>query len=492
MTELVLALDQGTTSSRAMLFGHDGRPRFSAQAELPQRYPQPGWVEHAPQDIWGTQLAVAREAVAHARTRGERIVAIGVANQRETTLLWERASGQPLAPAIVWQDRRTTDACARLRAAGHEPRVRALTGLPLDPYFSATKLAWLLDTVGDGRARAERGELAFGTVDTWLLWQLTGGALHVTDPSNAARTLLYDLQSRDWSTELLELFGIPRVLLPGIAPCCGTRGQSSGAVLGVEAPLSGVAGDQQAAAFGQGCVRPGLAKQTYGTGAFLLAHAGSTPPHSSHGLLATADCVGYALEGSIFSAGATIQWLRDGLGLLRDAAESAQLAASEATTGGVYLVPAFAGLGAPHWDPLARGALVGLTRGTGRAAIVRAALEAVAYQTRDIVDALALDRGAPLRELRVDGGMAANDVLLQFQADILGLPVARPVVNETTALGAAYLAGLGVGFWRDQADLDATWALDRVFEPRMSADERDTRYRGWLRAVERARDWAEP
>jgi glycerol kinase len=492
--DVILALDQGTTSSRAVLFGHDGQVAFVAQREYPQHYPRPGWVEHDPEELWAAQLDVARAAVAHASSHGLRILAIGLANQRETTLLWERATGRPLHNAIVWQDRRTADVCDALREAGHEPRVRALTGLPLDPYFSATKLAWLLDHVPGARARAERGELCFGTVDTFLLWKLTGGALHVTDPTNASRTQLLNLTSRAWDDELLELFRIPRALLPEIVPSSGELGWADAVALDIHLhlPIGGVAGDQQAAAFGQGCVRPGLAKQTYGTGAFLLAHAGPERRMSQHGLLATVDCAGYALEGAVFSAGAAVQWLRDELGIIRTAAETAVLAQAVASTGGVYCVPAFTGLGAPHWDPHARGAIFGLTRGTGREQLVRATLEAVAYQTRDVIDALQADTGIAVSELRVDGGMAANDFLLQFQADVLGVPVLWPAITETTALGAAYLAGLSVGFWQDQAELDATWALDRRFEPRMSSDERDTLYRGWQRALVCARAWSAP
>jgi glycerol kinase len=492
VSDVILALDQGTTSSRAMLFGHDSQVVFAAQRQYPQHFPRPGWVEHDPEELWTEQLDVARAAMAHASAHGLQILALGLANQRETTLLWERATGRPLHNAIVWHDRRTADVCGALREAGHEPRVRALTGLPLDPYFSATKLAWLLDHVPGARARAERGDLCFGTVDTFLLWRLTNGALHVTDPTNACRTQLLNLTTRAWDAELLELFRIPHALLPEFVQSSGVLGWTNAAVLGARVPISGVAGDQQAAAFGQGCVRPGLAKQTYGTGAFLLAHAGAEPRMSQHGLLATVDCAGYALEGAVFSAGAAVQWLRDELGIIRTAAETAVLAQAVASTGGVYCVPAFTGLGAPHWDPHARGAIFGLTRGTGREQLVRATLEAVGYQTRDVVDAMQADTGIALSELRVDGGMSANDFLLQFQADVLGVPVLRPALTETTALGAAFLAGLSVGFWQDQADLDAAWALERRFEPRMSSDERDTLYRGWQRAVACARAWSAP
>jgi glycerol kinase len=489
VTDVILALDQGTTSSRAMLVGRDGRIAFTDQREFRQYYPRPGWIEHDPEELWAAQLDAARAAIAHASAHGQRILAVGVANQRETTVLWERATGRPLHNAIVWQDRRTADACDALRGAGHEPRIRALTGLPLDPYFSATKLAWLLDHVPGARGRAQRGELLFGTVDTFLLWRLTRGRTHATDPTNAARTQLLNLATRVWDDDLLDLFRVPRALLPEIVPSSGVLGWTDAAVLGARLPIGGVAGDQQAAAFGQGCVRAGLAKQTYGTGAFLLAHAGAAAPTSRHGLLATIDCAGYALEGASFVAGAAVQWLRDELGLIDAASETAALAQGVKSTGGVYIVPAFTGLGAPHWDPHARGAVFGLTRGSGRAELVRAALEAVAYQTRDVVDALQADTGVALHELRVDGGMSANAFLLQFQADILGVPVLRPAITETTALGAAFLAGLSVGFWRDQAELDAVWRLDQRFEPRISADERDTLYHGWQRALACARAW---
>ncbi|HET9017390.1 MAG TPA: glycerol kinase GlpK [Thermomicrobiaceae bacterium] len=495
MTPAILALDQGTTSSRAILFDHDGRPLGTRGRPLTQHYPQPGWVEHDPDEIWAGQLETARAALA-ARPDAD-VLALGVTNQRETTLLWERATGRPVYPAIVWQDRRTAGHCERLRADGWETPVRERTGLLLDPYFSGTKLAWLLDHVDGLRARAERGELTFGTVDTFLLWRLTGGRVHVTDPSNASRTMLFNIHRLDWDDDILHALAIPRALLPEVRPSSAVVGHADPALLGRAIPIAGVAGDQQAAAFGQACFTPGMAKQTYGTGGFLLMNVGDRPRPSRHGLLSTVAWsldgrVSYALEGAIFVAGAAIQWLRDGLGIIADAAESERLARAVDSTGGVYLVPAFAGLGAPYWDPYARGTIVGLTRGSGRAEIARAALEAVAFQTRDVLEAVRADAGVDPAALRVDGGMVANDFLLQFQADVAGCPVERPAVAETTALGAAYLAGLAVGFWADQQEVARGWRLERRFEPRMPAEEAARRYREWQRAVERARGWAAP
>ncbi|MFN3303243.1 MAG: glycerol kinase GlpK [Roseateles sp.] len=478
--DALLALDQGTSSSRAMVFGRDGRLLAVAQRELTQHFPQPGWVEHDPREIWAGQLACAREAVAQA---GVKPAAIGITNQRETTVLWDRRTGEPLHRALVWQDRRTADFCEQLKQQGLEPRVHALTGLVLDPYFSATKLRWLLDHVPGARERAERGELAFGTVDSWLLWQLTGGAVHATDVSNASRTLLFDIHRGDWSDELLGLFGIPRALLPEVRPSAGLFGNA--AEFG--APICGIAGDQQAALFGQAALSPGQAKNTYGTGCFLLTHTGTQARASTHGLLTTrAAQVGaapqFALEGSVFVGGAVVQWLRDGLGLIRSSAEVQALAESVPDSGGVMLVPAFTGLGAPHWRADARGALVGLTRGSGRGHIARAALESIAFQSAELLHAMQND-GAALTELRVDGGAAANDLLMQFQADLLGLPVLRPKVIETTALGAALLAGLGAGVYGAPEEIADIWQLDRAFEPRMSRDEAAARMAQWARAV---------
>jgi glycerol kinase len=490
----VLALDQGTTSSRAIVFDDAGGVRGLAQAEFRQIFPQPGWVEHDAEEIWRSQLAVAREALANARIAARDVAAIGITNQRETTVLWDRATGAPVANAIVWQDRRTAQACDRLKRAGEEAWVRAKTGLVLDPYFSATKLAWLLDQVPGARGRAEAGELAFGTIDAWLLWKLSGGRLHLTDVSNASRTLLFDIERNDWDGELLELFGVPRPCLPEVRPSSGMFGTAVPELLGAAIPIAGVAGDQQAALFGQGCHRPGMAKNTYGTGCFMLLHTGAERIASTQGLITTRTAsVGseahFALEGGVFIAGAVVQWLRDGLKLVRSAGEIEALAASVPDAGGVVLVPAFAGLGAPHWDPYARGAMLGITRGTTDAHVARAALESIAFQSAEVLLAMQRDADIELAELRVDGGATANDLLMQFQADLLGVPVVRPRVLETTALGAAYLAGLATGVWRTGADIAAQWQPGRVFAPRMSRDEAGMRLAGWLRAVERSKDW---
>jgi len=490
----LLALDQGTTSSRAIVFDEDGTVRGLAQAEFRQIFPRPGWVEHDPEEIWRSQLGVAREALANARIGAREVAAIGITNQRETTLVWDRATGAPIANAIVWQDRRTAEACERLRRAGEEAWVRAKTGLVLDPYFSATKLAWLLEHVPGARARAAAGELAFGTIDSWLVWKLSGGRLHLTDPSNASRTLLFDIARGAWDDDLLRLFGVPRECLPEVRPSSGVFGDTAPHLLGAAIPIAGVAGDQQAALFGQGCHRAGMAKNTYGTGCFLLLNTGTEPIASTQGLVTTrtasaAGAPGYALEGSVFIAGAVVQWLRDGLKLFGSAAEVESLAASVPDAGGVVLVPAFAGLGAPHWDPYARGAMVGITRGTTAAHVARAALESIAFQSADVLLAMQRDAGIELAELRVDGGAAANALLMQFQADLLGVPVVRPRVLETTALGAAQLAGLAVGVWRSPDELAARWEAERVFAPAMSRDEAAARRAAWARAVERARGW---
>ncbi|MDI3341016.1 MAG: glycerol kinase GlpK [Sphaerobacter sp.] len=489
-----LALDQGTTSSRAILFGHDGRPILTRNQEFPQLYPQPGWVEHAPEDIWNSQLAVAKQVLESGRVALEDVVAIGVTNQRETTLIWERDTGRPVHNAIVWQDRRTAAICDQLRAAGWEQQIRDKTGLVIDPYFSGTKVKWLLDNVYDVRRRAERGELAFGTVDTYLIWRLTGGKVHVTDYSNASRTLLFNIHTLDWDDDILKEFGIPRALLPEVRPSSEVYGLTDPSIFGRAIPIAGDAGDQQAATFGQACYQVGMAKQTYGTGSFMLMNIGEQPRASKSGLLTTIAWgangkVIYALEGSIFITGAAIQWLRDSLQIIANAAESEALAAQIDSNNGVYFVPAFVGLGAPYWDAYARGTIVGLTRGAGRAELARAALESVAYQTRDVLEAMQTDTGIEFKELRVDGGMVANNFLMQFQADIIGKPVERPEVAETTALGAAYLAGLAVGFWKDEQDIAQNWQLDRRFEPQMAEAERERLYAGWKRAVERARDW---
>ncbi|HMV94042.1 glycerol kinase GlpK [Thauera aminoaromatica] len=493
----LLALDQGTTSSRAIVFDADGRVRGLAQQAFAQHFPAPDRVEHDPQDILRTQLDCAREALANAGVAAREVAAIGIANQRETTVLWERASGRALAPAIVWQDRRTAVECERLRAAGCAEDVRARTGLELDPYFSATKLAWLLDHVPDARVRAERGELAFGTIDSWLLWHLSGGRLHLTDAGNAARTLLFNLHTLDWDPVLLERFRIPPVLLPRVVASSGVCGETDPALFGAAIPIAGIGGDQQAATFGQACLAPGMAKNTYGTGCFLLMNTGHVPVASAHRLLTTVGWTGvdaapsYALEGSVFMGGAVVQWLRDGLGLVKRASEVEALAASVPDSGGVVLVPAFTGLGAPYWDPHARGTLLGLSRGSGAAHIARAALEAIAMQSADLVQAMARDGAAPLAELRVDGGAAANDLLMQMQADLLGVPVLRPRLLETTAFGAACLAALGCGLWKRPQEIATHWQLDRRFEPRWPAARRDEARAVWVRAVERARAWAQ-
>jgi len=492
VVRFILALDQGTTSSRALVVAEDGTVVGSAQREITQHYPQPGWVEHDAGEIWATQLATATEALARAGVPAQRVAGLGITNQRETVVLWDRATGQPLAPAIVWQDRRTSERCAQLRARGVEDRVRALSGLVIDPYFSATKIAWLLDSVPGARARAAAGELACGTIDSWLVWNLTRGALHVTDAGNASRTQLFDLQSGDWSDELCALFDVPRTLLPTVVDSSGVIGHCAPDLLGAGMPIAGIAGDQQAALFGQRCVRAGMAKNTYGTGCFMLMHTGDAPVVSTHRLLSTlawrrAGRCEFALEGSVFIAGAVVQWLRDELGVIRHSHDVEALAGSVDDAGGVVFVPAFTGLGAPYWDADARGAILGLTRGTGAAHIARAAIESIAFQSAELLQAMQADAGVPLTELRVDGGATANDVLMQFQADLLGVPVLRPAVTECTALGAALLAGLGCGLWADEAALDARWRLDRCFEPRMSRDEAAARLQRWREAVGRVR-----
>jgi glycerol kinase len=494
----LLALDQGTTSSRAIVFTEAGAVAAMAQRELTQFYPSAGLVEHDPDEIWSTQLETARQAMREARVGSADIVAIGLTNQRETVVMWERQSGRPIHRAIVWQDRRTAPLMEDMRRADHEPLIRERTGLVLDPYFSGSKITWLLDHVPGARARAEGGELAVGTIDSWLINRLTAGAVHVTDVSNASRTLLFDIRRACWDDTLLELFRVPRALLPEIRPSSGVVAETNPALLGRSIPVAGVAGDQQAALFGQLCGQPGMVKNTYGTGCFMLMHTGRQPVESRHSLLTTvawqlgSQPLEYALEGSVFIAGAAIQWLRDGLGLIRSAPEINTLAARVPDAGGVYLVPAFTGLGAPHWDPHARGCLVGITRGTTAAHLARAVLESIAYQVADVLEAMIADSGTSVTELRVDGGAAASDLLLQFQADVLGVVVQRPTVTETTALGAAYLAGLGVNLWGGITDLAGRNQVDRTFVPRMPAVEREARLTCWRRAVARAKGWAEP
>lgn len=491
MNATILALDQGTTGSTARVFDVHGRVLAGAYAEFTQHYPQPGWVEHDPEELWRVSRDVLAHALAQANLASGALGALGLTNQRETTLVWERASGRPIHPAIVWQSRQSADICARLRAAGHADLVRARTGLVLDPYFSGSKLTWLLERYDPERRRAASGDWLFGTVDTWLLWKLTGGRVHATDPTNAARTLLYDIHRRAWDDELLALFGVPRALLPEVRPSAGDFGHTACAGLPAGVPIRGVAGDQQAALFGQGCWAPGSAKNTYGTGCFLVLNIGTEAAISRHGLITTLACDAlaapvFALEGSVFVAGAAVQWLRDALGLVSTAAETEALAASVPDTQGVYVVPAFAGLGAPYWDSEARGGVLGLTRGANRRHLVRATLESLAYQTRDVVEAMNADAPRPLETLRVDGGAAANDFLMQFQADILGVPVERPESIETTVAGAAYLAGLGAGLF-DARSLAPGLRSGRRFEPRLDAVTRERLYAGWRDAVQRVR-----
>ncbi|MDP9279184.1 MAG: glycerol kinase GlpK, partial [Gemmatimonadota bacterium] len=488
----ILSLDQGTTSSRAILFDHAGSIVAVAQKEFPQIFPKPGWVEHNPRDIWSTQAGVAAEVLTKANVGAPDVAAIGITNQRETTVVWDRTTGEPVYNAIVWQDRRTAGICDRLRARKLDRVIRRKTGLVLDAYFSATKVQWILENVKGARGRAKAGELAFGTVDSWLVWNLTGGKVHVTDASNASRTMLFDISKGEWDDELLKLFGVPRSMLPEARSSSEVYGVTK--LLGTPIPIAGIAGDQQAALFGQACTKPGMAKNTYGTGCFMLMNTGTKRIASKNNLLTTVawrigDRTEYALEGSIFIAGAVVQWLRDGLEFFRSAAEIEALAAGVSDTGGVYLVPAFAGLGAPHWDQYARGTIVGLTRGSTKAHIARAALEGIVLQVMDVLKAMEADAGIKLKELRVDGGASANDLLMQLQADLLNVPVVRPKVAETTALGAAYLAGLAVGFWKNQADIARQWQVDKRFKPAMKTAARSRITKGWVRALGRAKAW---
>jgi glycerol kinase len=495
MTKYILALDQGTTSSRAIVFGHDGRTVAMAQQEFPQVLPQPGHVEHDPEAIWSSQLAVAREALKRAKLSAADIAAIGVTNQRETTILWDRQTGKPVANAIVWQSRVSAPICDALKAEGHEVHFRKKTGLVVDAYFSGTKIKHLLDTIDGLQARAEAGEILFGTVDTYLIWRLSGGRRHVTDYSNASRTLLFNIHTLEWDDELLHILGVPRRMLPEVRPSSEVYGNTASEWFGGPIPIAASCGDQQAATFGQACFAPGAAKNTYGTGCFMLLNTGERPIASQNNLLTTVGWglggkVTYCLEGSVFVAGAVVQWLRDGLAIIKQSVDIEALAQTVSDSGGVYIVPAFVGLGAPYWDPYARGTIVGITRGTTAGHLARAALESMAFQTRDLAEAMQRDATIDLDHLKVDGGASVNNGLMQFQADILNVRVQRPEVSETTALGVAYLAGLAVGYWQDTSDVARNWALDREFTPAMNSTEREERYANWSKAVGRSLDWA--
>ncbi|MEA9393045.1 glycerol kinase GlpK [Acerihabitans sp. TG2] len=493
----IVALDQGTTSSRAIVMDHDANIISVSQREFTQIYPKPGWVEHDPMEIWASQSSTLVEALAKADIRSDQIAGIGITNQRETAVVWDKETGKPVYNAIVWQCRRTSDMCERLKEDGLEEYVRQTTGLVIDPYFSGTKVKWILDNVEGARERAERGELLFGTIDTWLIWRMTQGRVHVTDYTNASRTMMFDIHKLEWDDKLLKILGVPRSMLPSVRPSSEIYGETNiGGKGGTRIPIAGIAGDQQAALYGQLCVQPGMAKNTYGTGCFLLMNTGTEAVQSKHGLLTTIACgprgeVNYALEGAVFVAGAAIQWLRDEMKLISDADDSEYFAGKVKDTNGVYVVPAFTGLGAPYWDPYARGAIFGLTRGVNSNHIIRATLESIAFQTRDLLDAMQADSGARLQSLRVDGGAVANNFLMQFQSDILGTRVERPLVREVTALGAAYLAGLAVGYWTDLEEVRSKAVIEREFKPSIETVERNVRYRGWQKAVERARSWEE-
>ncbi|MCF8225788.1 MAG: glycerol kinase GlpK [Bacteroidales bacterium] len=494
--KFILALDQGTTSSRAILFNHQGEIIAQAQKEFKQYFPQPGWVEHDPEEIWSSQSSVTAEVIARSGIVTESIASIGITNQRETAVVWDRNTGKPVHNAIVWQDRRTADMCSKLIANGKSGMVRDKTGLIIDAYFSATKVAWILDNVTGARDKAEKGELCFGTIDSWLIWKFTRGKVHVTDVTNASRTMLYNIYSDQWDEELLELFNIPASMLPEVKGSSELFAETSGDTTGFNLPIMGVAGDQQAALFGQLCLEPGMVKNTYGTGCFMIMNLGSEPVSSGSKLLTTIAWkldgkITYALEGSIFIAGAIIQWIRDELGLIKSATETETLAASVSDNGGVYLVPAFTGLGAPHWDQFARGTIIGITRGTGKKHIVRAALEGIAFQVADVLDAMQKDYGKKIKELRVDGGASANNFLMQFQADILNTRVTRPEIMETTALGAAYLAGLASGFWKNTGELREQWKIGRSYVPEMDEQIRTAEMKSWHRALERSLSWIE-
>ena len=493
----VVSLDQGTTSSRAIIFNHDGGIVGSSQREFTQYYPQPGWVEHDPMEIWGTQSSVLTEVLAKTNIRSDEVAALGITNQRETVVIWDKETGTPVYNAIVWQCRRTTEICEQLRRDGMEEHIRKTTGLVLDAYFSGTKVKWILDNVEGARERAEKGELLFGTIDTWLIWKMTGGRVHVTDVTNASRTMMFDINKLEWDETMLEVLGVPRSMLPEVKSSSEVYGQTNiGGKGGTRIPVAGIAGDQQAALFGQMCLEKGMAKNTYGTGCFLLMNTGEEPVKSENGLLTTIACgydgkVTYALEGSVFMGGASVQWLRDELGLVRDAADTEYYASKVKDTNGVYVVPAFVGLGAPYWDPYARGSIFGLTRGANRSHIIRATLEAVAYQSRDLIEAMQQDSGIDMTQLRVDGGAVANNFLMQFQSDILNSDVVRPTVTESTAAGSAYLAGLAVGFWDNIEELKDKVSVDRTYTPAMGDEERAGLYKGWKKAVERSLKWEE-
>lgn len=494
MEKFILSFDQGTTSSRAIIFDRNGNIVASAQKEFKQHYPKPGWVEHDPLEIWASQAEVAATAISKAGLNGGNIAAIGITNQRETTIVWDRETGKPVYNAIVWQDRRTSGICDDLKADGWAEKIQRKTGLIVDAYFSGTKLKWILDHVEGARDKAAEGRLAFGTVDSWLIWNLTGGSLHVTDVTNASRTMLFNIHSGAWDAELLELLDIPQSLLPDVRNSSEVVGETETGIFTHKIPIGGIAGDQQSALFGQMCVRPGMVKNTYGTGCFMLMNTGTEPRPSSNNLLTTVawkigDRMEYALEGSVFIGGAVVQWLRDELGVIRSSGEIEKLAGSVQNTGGVYFVPAFSGLGAPHWDQYARGTIIGLTRGTNAAHIARAALESIAYQSMDVLKAMVNDSGIDIQELRVDGGAAVNNLLMQFQADILNVPVLRPGILETTALGAAYLAGLAVDYWKNLDDIKEQWQLDRAFNPQMKLETVRTHLNGWQRAHERSKGW---
>ena len=494
MEKFILSIDQGTTSSRAIIFDKKGNIKSVAQKEFTQIFPNPGWIEHDATEIWSSQASVITEAIIKAELTSELIAAIGITNQRETTVVWDRETGTPIYNAIVWQDRRTSEYCSALKSKGYEDVIKKKTGLLLDAYFSGTKIKWILDNVDGAREKAENGKLAFGTIDSWLVWKLTAGKKHITDATNASRTLLYNINTEEWDEELLELFEIPKSLLPEVKSSSELYAETSTSLFNVPIPISGIAGDQQSALFGQMCTNPGMLKNTYGTGGFLVFNTGDKPIASKNNLLTTIAWkvdgkITYALEGSIFVAGAVVQWLRDGLGIIKSSAEVEELATSVEDNGGVYLVPAFTGLGAPHWDQFARGSISGITRGTTSAHIARAALEAIAYQTADVLKAMESDSGIKVTELRVDGGATANNFLMQFQADILGIPIVRPKISETTALGAAYLAGLAVGYWNSHDDISSQWEVDKKFEPQMSSNEREKLMDKWNDAVGRSKNW---